>query len=114
MMVDKLKQWIGIEPIDQEDDFLGDNIDTSNDAQVSSQVILFEPRDYTESHGIASHLLSGKGCIINLHLISKEEAQRLIDFIYGIVFAIEGSIQSIGNNVFLVTSNNFGVLNDSQ
>jgi len=133
MIIDKLKGFIGVDSIDEE----GNNFDQENSdyayasafedtndtgnlneayggSDARSQLIIFEPRDYSESIGIANHLLTGKGCIMNLHQISKEDAQRIIDFIYGIVFAIKGNIQKIGSNIFLVTPNNFGVMNDSE
>lgn len=75
----------------------------------SSQMVVFEPRSYSESQGIADHLKSGRGCIINLHRVSKEQAKRIIDFLSGVVYAIEGEVQKIGPNVFLCTPSNFGV-----
>lgn len=75
----------------------------------SSQMVVFEPRSYSESQGIADHLKSGRGCIINLHRVSKDQAKRIIDFLSGVVYAIEGEVQKIGANVFLCTPANFGV-----
>lgn len=75
----------------------------------SSQMVVFEPRSYAESQGIADHLKSGRGCIINLHRVSKDQAKRIIDFLSGVVYAIEGEVQKIGLNVFLCTPSNFGV-----
>lgn len=75
----------------------------------SSQMVVFEPRSYSESQGIADHLKSGRGCIVNLHRVSKEPAKRIIDFLSGVVYAIEGEVQKIGKNVFLTTPSNFGV-----
>lgn len=84
-------------------------IDSSEFANKSSQMIVFEPRSYSESQGIADHLKSGRGCIINLHRVSKDQAKRIIDFLSGVVYAIEGEVQKIGQSVFLCTPNNFGV-----
>lgn len=78
-------------------------------ANKSSQMVVFEPRSYSESQGIADHLKSGRGCIINLHRVSKDQAKRIIDFLSGVVYAIEGEVQKIGVNVFLCTPSNFGV-----
>lgn len=81
----------------------------TNDPKKTSQMVVFEPRAYSESQGIADHLKSGRGCIINLHKLSKDQAKRIIDFLSGVVYAIEGDVQKIGQNVFLCTPNNFGV-----
>lgn len=83
---------------------------TENDFKnKASQMVVFEPRAYSETQGIADHLKSGRGCIINLHRVSKDQAKRIIDFLSGVVYAIEGEVQKIGPNVFLCTPSNFGV-----
>lgn len=84
-------------------------LDADEYANKSSQMVVFEPRSYSESQGIADHLKSGRGCIINLHRVSKDQAKRIIDFLSGVVYAIEGEVQKIGVNVFLCTPSNFGV-----
>lgn len=87
----------------------GSDINSQDFNSKSSQMVVFEPRSYAESSGIADHLKSGRGCIINLHRVSKDQAKRIIDFLSGVVYAIEGDVQKIGPNVFLCTPNNFGV-----
>jgi len=86
-----------------------EGINSSDYANKSSQMVVFEPRSYSESQGIADHLKSSRGCIINLHRVSKDQAKRIIDFLSGVVYAIEGEVQKIGPNVFLCTPSNFGV-----
>ncbi|MGL4382506.1 MAG: cell division protein SepF [Bacilli bacterium] len=81
----------------------------SFDSNKSSQMVVFEPRSFSESQGIADHLKGGRGCIINLHRVSKDQATRIIDFLSGITYAIEGEVQKIGSNVFLCTPSSFGV-----
>lgn len=88
---------------------INDGVDYEEFSNKSSQMIVFEPRSYAESQGIADHLKSGRGCIINLHRVSKDQAKRIIDFLSGVVYAIEGEVQKIGTNVFLCTPSNFGV-----
>lgn len=131
MAVNGLKKWILGDDIDDgdyekpayEDDFSKEstsifentgeptraNIDNTEFSNKSSQMVVFEPRSYSESQGIADHLKSGRGCIINLHRVSKDQAKRIIDFLSGVVYAIEGEVQKIGPNVFLCTPSNFGV-----
>lgn len=82
---------------------------SSEYASKQSQMVVFEPRSYSESQGIADHLKNRRGCIINLHRVSKDQAKRIIDFLSGVVYAIEGDVQKIGPNVFLCTPSNFGV-----
>ena len=122
MGVKGIKDWLtGAEEIEEEEnvDFESSTIsafETSNSTKSegefsnkSSQVVVFEPRSYAESQGIGDHLKSGRGCVVNLNKLSKDQARRIIDFLSGIVYAIEGEIKPIGSAVYLFTPNNFGV-----
>lgn len=84
-----------------------------------TKMVLFEPRSFDEAEEVAHHLKSGRAAVINLHRLPKEYAQRTIDFITGVIFALEGTIQKIGHNVVLCTPKSMGVagaikLNESE
>ena len=50
-----------------------------------------------------------RAAVINLHRLQRDYAQRTIDFLTGVVFALDGSIQKIGHNVILCTPKTIGV-----
>lgn len=74
-----------------------------------AKMVLFEPRSFDEVDEIAVHLKQKKACVVNLHRLHKEYSQRTIDFLSGVVFALDGTIQKIGNNVILCTPKSIGV-----
>ena len=74
-----------------------------------SQLILFEPRAFAETQDIANYLKQKKAAVINLHRLQKEQSKRVVDFLSGVIFAIEGDIQRIGPRIFLCTPKNIGV-----
>jgi len=74
-----------------------------------AKMVLFEPRSFDEAEEIASHLKHRKAAVVNLHRLNREYAQRCIDFLTGVVFALDGTIQKIGQNVILCTPNSIGV-----
>ena len=78
-------------------------------ANKDSQLILFEPRAFAETQDIANYLKQKKAAVINLHRLQKEQSKRVIDFLSGVIFAIEGDIQQIGPKIFLCTPKNIGV-----
>ena len=47
--------------------------------------------------------------VVNLHKLDREYAQRTIDFLTGVVFALDGKIQKIGQNVILCSPAEIGV-----
>jgi cell division inhibitor SepF len=84
-----------------------------------TKMVLFEPRSFDEAEEVGMHLKSGRAAVINLHRLPKEYAQRTIDFITGVIFALDGTIQKIGHNVVLCTPKSMGVagairLNDTE
>ena len=78
-------------------------------ANKDSQLILFEPRAFAETQDIANHLKQKKAAVVNVHRLQKEQSTRVVDFLSGVIFAIEGDIQRIGPRIFLCTPKNIGV-----
>ena len=72
-------------------------------------MVLFEPRSFEEAEEIASHLKQRRAAVVNLHRLSRDYAQRTIDFLAGSVFALDGKIQKIGQNVILCSPRSIGV-----
>ncbi len=69
----------------------------------SSKMILIEPRSYDEAQEIADHLRSRRGVIVNLQRVRQDQAMRIVDFLSGTVYALNGGISKIGANIFLCT-----------
>ena len=78
-------------------------------ANKDSQLILFEPRAFAETQDIANYLKLRKAAVVNLHRLQKEQSKRVVDFLSGVIYAIEGDIQRIGPRIFLCTPKNIGV-----
>lgn len=74
-----------------------------------SQLVLFEPRAYSETQDIATFLKQKKAAVVNLHRLQKEQSKRVVDFLSGVIFAIDGDIQQIGPKIFLCTPRNIAV-----
>ncbi|PZD93878.1 cell division protein SepF [Paenibacillus sambharensis] len=72
-------------------------------SQKNVRVVLNEPRTYDEAQEIADHLRSRRSVIVNLQRVRKEHAVRIVDFLSGTVYALNGSISKLGPNIFLCT-----------
>ncbi len=75
----------------------------------NTKMVLFEPRSFDEAEEVARHLKERRAAVVNLHRLQREYAQRTIDFLTGVVFALDGTIQKIGHNVILCTPSTIGV-----
>ncbi len=78
------------------------------------EVMVCEPRSYEDSIGIVKHLKDRKTIVLNLHLLDKEQALRIVDFLCGAAHALSGSQQKIGDSVFIFTPVNVALSADSQ
>lgn len=127
MAFEKLKNFIA--PVDEDDDEEYEDEDEApvqqpvtkpvstyesqktqvNRIPTDAQMVLFEPRSFEEAEEIARHLKQRRACVVNLHRLQREYAQRTIDFLTGVVFALDGTIQKIGHNVILCTPKSVSV-----
>ncbi len=80
-----------------------------SNASFDTKMVLFEPRSFDEAQEIGRRLKDNKAAVINLHKLQREYAQRTIDFLTGVVFALDGTIQKIGQNVILCAPRSIGV-----
>lgn len=69
----------------------------------NANIVLFEPRHFDEAQEIANHLKAKRACAINLHRMPNEYRQRIIDFLTGVIFALDGTINKVGDNVILIS-----------
>ena len=72
-----------------------------------SKIVLYEPRVYSDAKDVAQNLLSNKAVIINFSRMEDASARRIVDFITGTVYALNGEIQRIGDKIFLATPPKF-------
>ena len=78
------------------------------------EVVVSEPRSYEESVSIVRQLKDKKTVILNLHLLDKEQAMRIVDFLCGATHALNGNQQKIGDSVFIFTPSNVALSAEAQ
>lgn len=78
-------------------------------SQKNVRLVLIEPRTYEEAQEIADNLRNRKPVVVNLQRVRKEQAIRIVDFLSGTVYAVNGNIQKLGHNIFLCTPDNVEV-----
>jgi len=78
-------------------------------AQKQLKVMVVEPFSFDDAQHVADHLRNRKPVVINLENTDPDVAKRMVDFISGTTYAINGSIRKVGNNIFLCAPNNVDV-----
>lgn len=77
--------------------------------QPSPKVVLCEPRSYNEVQEIADNIVNRRAIVINLQRVDHNQAKRIVDFLSGTVYALNGDIQKLGTETFLCTPDNVDV-----
>lgn len=77
-----------------------------------SEVYVIKPQEISESQTVADFLKSGKTIVINMEGLELAPAQRIIDFIGGACYALNGSLQAISANIFIAAPDSIEVSGD--
>ena len=80
--------------------------------QSQFKLVVIQPAVFDDAQGICDHLKNKKPVIVNLENLEKEVAQRIIDFLSGSVYTIDGTIQKVSNGIFVIAPNNVDISGD--
>ena len=86
----------------------------TNSRMGGSEVCIFKPSSIEDSREITETLLQGKAVVINFEGLHVEISQRIIDFISGSCYALDGNLQKISNYIFIATPNSVDISGDFQ
>ncbi len=76
----------------------------------TKNVMFVFPKNYNEVQKLVDYLKQGESAILNLDGISDDEAQRMLDFVSGAVYALNGSTQRVSGNIFLLTPEGLNIM----
>lgn len=70
---------------------------------LAGKITVMEPRAYSEAMAIAKRIIAGEAILVNFHLVEEKQARRIVDFLTGTVYALDGDIKRVGDEIFLCT-----------
>ena len=76
----------------------------------TKNVVFFYPKDYHEIQKLVDFLKQGESAILNHDGIGDDEAQRMLDFVSGAVYALKGITQRVSGNIFLLTPEGLNIM----
>ena len=83
-------------------------VNLPNAAQL--KMIVYHPVSYEDTQNIIDNLKSRKPVIVNMEELDLECAQRILDFIAGAIYALNGTIYKISRGIFVVAPTNYAVI----
>lgn len=76
------------------------------------QVVLIRPERFETAAEIADHLRSKRAVLVNLETTPKEITRRLVDFLSGVTYAIDGGIKKVAASTYIMTPPNVNLVGD--
>lgn len=76
------------------------------------EVCIMKPAAFEDSQDICDMLLTGRAAVVNLEGFDSEEAQRIMDFISGCVYAINGKLHQISKYIFIFSPDTVDISGD--
>lgn len=76
------------------------------------KLVVMQPETFDDARDIANHLKNKKPVVMNLEFVEKDIARRIVDFLSGAVYALDGNIQKVSNGIFIITPYNVGIMGD--
>jgi len=96
-----------IPPISQKE--FNDNRVLNFHTKNQMKLILLEPKSFDECPKIVDNLKNKKPIILNLEKLDSDLARKIFDFISGAVYALDGNVQKVANNIFLFAPENVDI-----
>ena len=88
--------------------FSGQVVGSSN----KIQLVLVRPESFNDAPTIAANMLAKKAVVLNLEGVEKGLARRIVDFLYGCSFALDGTVKKVSQSTYVFCTHNMEVLGD--
>lgn len=77
-----------------------------------TRLVLVKPERFDAAAEIADHLRDGHSIIMNLETTPKDISRRLIDFLSGVTYALDGKIQKAAISTYVIAPKNADLSGD--
>lgn len=84
----------------------------SINTNVQMQVVIIKPECYEDAQEICDQIKTKRPVVVNLEKVEYPVAQRIMDFLSGTCYSLEGSIQRVANNIFIIAPENVDISGD--
>lgn len=84
----------------------------STSASNKQEVVLFRPSSFNDTSKAADDLRSHKAVIVNMENVDKAMARRVVDFLSGCVYALDGDVKKIAQSAYLFCPHNMDIVGD--
>ena len=76
------------------------------------EVVLFHPSNFNDTSMAADDLRNKKAVIVNMENVDKAMARRVVDFLSGCAYALDGKVKKVAQSTYLFCPHNMDVVGD--
>ncbi len=110
MAFDTLKKMLNPEDDETEEyESSQESVKISNKETYKNKTILVEPRAFSEAQQIADYLKGNNQVVVNFKRVTSDVSKRIMDFLNGIVYAIEGKMEKLGPGIVICAPKGFEI-----
>ena len=92
--------------------FSGSVLNMASAPSSKQEVVLFRPNSFNDITKAADDLCNRKAVVVNMEGVDKAMARRVVDFLSGSVYALQGSVTKIAQSAYLFCPQNMSVMGD--
>ncbi len=81
-------------------------------ATAQLKVALEKPQRFDDASAVADHLNAKRTVVLNLEAANKDVSRRILDFLSGVAYALNGQIKKVANCTFIITPYNVDIMGD--
>lgn len=106
----KLTNLFPFEGVEDESEVQGEaETNKTANKEFKNKTILVEPRAFSEAQQIADYLKAKNQVVVNFKRVTSDVSKRIMDFLNGIVYAIDGTMQKLGPGIVLCAPKGFEI-----
>ena len=83
-----------------------------NMASGKQEVVLFHAKTFDDAARAADDLRRKKAIILNMENVDKSLTRRVVDFLSGAIYALDGSVKKVAQSTYLFCPHNMDVIGD--
>ena len=130
-LVDKIKDLTGFGDIDYENEY-DEELEEETEERIvrkslpikknkvvpfagpdsQNRIVVLKPKCFNNSTEVADELKQRRPVIIDVGALDPDEARRVVDFIAGTVYGVDGNMQKVSGGIFLATPHNVDIMGE--
>ena len=109
MAFESLKKMLNPEDDGYDEEEVIETVKSSNKESYKNKTILVEPRAFSEAQQIDDYLKARNQVVVNFKRVTSDVSKRIMDFLNGIIYAIDGKMEKLGPGIVLCAPKGFEI-----